>query len=1182
MKPIILPYLTLPYGLGLWFSLYLMVFRISVSHAQYDCSNVDPCVNLLCFNGFEGYDDGPQVDFHEELGGAWLYSGYDVNIPRICSDLNGNSYIVLRSNTEYINEEYLENYSAIAVRLQEPIEPGCSIDITFLAYRTHYLNETVGTAEFFLSTNYPCSSGNALLHDMPCLSTDCGMFDYAPECIGSIAVTTPASSELCNISKSSMSSHNLSWTNSSSESFNYLIIRAKDIPFTDWVALDDIVVTRSCPISAEFTWDANSCSVNFESNSNGNIHSWDFGDGPGSISNATNPIYTFSASGTYTVTHTVTPLCGEPVTYSESVIVTCDTNACDCEDGYNIKVTGDLIYSTSGLPSALFNKCVSITADRLIIDGNIVWLNNSQITFSAGLEVIINEGKSLAIIQGSTVQGCRDMWAGFRILPLGRLHVVNGNIYDAETAVYGYDNSYINCRHSNFWDNYIGIWLDEGINTPIEGLINNKFQSTRSLKSPRSNEFSYYGIRLRDVPSVRIQSCEFYDLEWAISVYRSIPNIQYCTFQNTSYDRFYNLLYGLNLNSCPSYMVRNNKFYNCRFGVAINGSNGKLLNNVFKSLIPIPNNDSEKTFWAIDARGLTSRRLEISDNNVFDINKGVAILLYNSQDMESLKIEKNKFYGGSRPVYIWNASAQGIVNESGIYNNVFDITGDYIHVMSSKRLAFKDNLLTPLSMNGNTFGMMDIMASENMQFRDNQLIADLKSFHGFNITNSGGLLFCCNYVDGTRGINFKDACNHSQLKTTTFGPNNVISLIYNSTAVTGDQIFNGNDWSMSGYDALHESDDPNIHFMSKYIVKKPVDYVNPSSGWFFVRSGEPASCTTEMDCGDDLWIDEGPSSADSMIATGGMDAIPSMGFVNWTEKLRLLHRIKENPTLYSASVYAAFESSYNMTELDYFADMLYDLNHLVGLSPYHSIVNQLTSELSDYQRQLDSFELVISLATPYDSALMMPDRQAMLVTIDSLQALYFSNDSLHSAYVMDKYQSQRIGLQTIIPSTDFGQAYKDYLRFELDVMINGSSFPELSWRDSLEMLTKLCYYDYGIGVFKARLLYEALFGDLEAIDWSSYDNCNAEERLAQTDKLNTQEALKVFPNPAMEQLTVFVSIDGICKLNIYSSHGDRMFNQKIVDTEGITLDLTSWSAGVYWLVVESDTDLLTEKIVIVR
>ncbi len=79
-------------------------------------------------------------------------------------------------------------------------------------------------------------------------------------------------------------------------------------------------------ISASFNWSPTDCSVQFTDTSTGGaapfIYQWDFGDGSG-ISTASNPQYTYSLSGTYTVELTLTSADGCQDSHSESI--TCTT-----------------------------------------------------------------------------------------------------------------------------------------------------------------------------------------------------------------------------------------------------------------------------------------------------------------------------------------------------------------------------------------------------------------------------------------------------------------------------------------------------------------------------------------------------------------------------------------------------------------------------------------------------------------------------------------------------------------------------------------------------------------------------------------------------------------------------------------------------------------------------------------
>lgn len=95
----------------------------------------------------------------------------------------------------------------------------------------------------------------------------------------------------------------------------------------DGFAVDEIDIAESPPNSADFTYTCNANrDVSFSSNTSlcPTTYAWDFGDpasGANNISSGANPNHTFSASGTYTVTLTVTFPSGAPVVASHTISI---------------------------------------------------------------------------------------------------------------------------------------------------------------------------------------------------------------------------------------------------------------------------------------------------------------------------------------------------------------------------------------------------------------------------------------------------------------------------------------------------------------------------------------------------------------------------------------------------------------------------------------------------------------------------------------------------------------------------------------------------------------------------------------------------------------------------------------------------------------------------------------------
>ncbi len=146
-----------------------------------DCIGIDPCDNLSCANGFEDFDatglgGTSSMTLNNALGGLWVYDGPNhQNTPDVCQETGGNKFIqigILQWEPE-----------GVAIRLQEPIEPGCKAVISFKASAS-----AVSALDIFGSENHPCHPSESLIN-IGCIPTDCGGEIYDPKCIATVPIT---------------------------------------------------------------------------------------------------------------------------------------------------------------------------------------------------------------------------------------------------------------------------------------------------------------------------------------------------------------------------------------------------------------------------------------------------------------------------------------------------------------------------------------------------------------------------------------------------------------------------------------------------------------------------------------------------------------------------------------------------------------------------------------------------------------------------------------------------------------------------------------------------------------------------------------------------------------------------------------------------------------------------------
>ena len=275
-----------------------------------DCSSQDPCQNLICTDGFEEFEArNNSWALHYELGeGYWVAGGGSTNSNSVdvCADITGNKYLLLAGLG--VNKE------GVFIELEEPIAPGCTVNLNFKASASATAPGSLG---IFGGNAYPCPP-NISVNDPSCTAHSCNAQNPNFICAGIIPITNTANGTRC-VDNPALSTYNYSWINSEPTAINYIGFSPEIGNPITVIYLDDIIITKECLSTAEFTYVTNCSLVSFTSNDQNltNTHFWDFGDGM--ISSEINPIHNYTSSGSFVVTHTISDDCGNSISHSEVV-----------------------------------------------------------------------------------------------------------------------------------------------------------------------------------------------------------------------------------------------------------------------------------------------------------------------------------------------------------------------------------------------------------------------------------------------------------------------------------------------------------------------------------------------------------------------------------------------------------------------------------------------------------------------------------------------------------------------------------------------------------------------------------------------------------------------------------------------------------------------------------------------
>lgn len=345
-----------------------------------DCLGVSPCDNLICTDGFEEFSSivdasanfaGSIVACIELLGHYWLNDSGD-NSTDFCRDKsNNNTYLHFGNHNS--------NPEALGLKLQEPVEPGCTLQVSFeaSAAKERYF-------QWFVSEFPPCEARDTRVERYCSAVTECETHTYSPNCIQDILVARDINASGICPEEVQLISYSFEWENTYGYPVNYLFVGAQSDETSDINNyLDNITVTKVC-IDPCFTYeiieDCGEIQFIADDQDAGVTHHWDFGDG--NSSTLVNPIHTYSSAGTYTVTHTVTDGCGNSQVCVHDMVYT-DGDCCE-----DFTISANTVWSVSNPPpnNGIFHTLTVQHGYSLTVE------NDVTLAFCEGGSLVIEDG----------------------------------------------------------------------------------------------------------------------------------------------------------------------------------------------------------------------------------------------------------------------------------------------------------------------------------------------------------------------------------------------------------------------------------------------------------------------------------------------------------------------------------------------------------------------------------------------------------------------------------------------------------------------------------------------------------------------------------------------------------------------------------------------------------------------
>jgi len=1153
---------------------FLLIFCLAAIQAssQYNCNGISPCDNLVCFNGFEDYPLGQQASIHSDLGGYWLVDGYDENLPTICGD-ESNQYVLFKSEDGI-------NRPVLVIPLLEPIPSGCQGIVEFRGSRTYRTFETLGQVQFLGSEHYPClesSIKNSINCDEP---TVCGLNQFTPLCIGEHAIAVPEQmNQSCNLGEEMFSEETFQFTNTYDVPLNYLIITHVDWPFTDWIALDDLVVRRECEIDAEFSWNIQSCNVRFDANfqARGYNHEWEFGNGLGTSTSA-NPDFTFTESGTYEITHTLYTDCGSE-THTASITVECNSDRlCACEDpDYNIGSPGEITYisdlplDSDPDPSRYWINnvpCLSIEG-TLIIDIRTNFGTIPHINMGPGALIEVEPNVGNFVISACHLQGCDKLWKGINVPANANFSLIFSFLDDAEIGVNSRSGSTFSGFHSTYNNNYIAHQVEGfvGPGDQTTGPVNNIYMNDDELlphynMSPGSSpENSLVGIKLLNarffwvgtilypggqnhfigLPGIHadkslfsVHNNEFTDIVWT-------------NWALNNRDRAIDVRDGI-----ISGIVEN-KFDNCSRDIRGVGSNLSVSNcNFIQDDVVVLNSPS-----SINIINSPIKQISVSDS--YFKNYETKLRIQNSLSLKKINFIGNEIrYLGNTNVFSAEIGhpryfGDGLITDNEVYRTVMQNPTSFFNSNGGRDWIIRDNY-TELRMY--LSGIDRSLIKNNVM----DLIVPNFSFSS-SIFLNGAMdnLLCCNSIDNAgEGISVLQMSNATLIRGTTF-KNNVTGMILRSGGTLGPQTHGGNDWSQSpNLDARNQG----ITAASMFIVHPSLlpDNVIPAINWFLPNPDAALNtCAEAPDCNESNWLEQ-IEEMDRMTAEDEFINLPDGIQIQWTSDLRLYTKVAENNSFLLDQQMQTFYQEMQNSEVA----QIYELQRSLEAAYAE---NSLTQQQDLYFAQLNDIKSTIYAL--YQDLVIAAEEDVQSI-LNEINDLGINSEEEWQSYVdlNDEINAKRkndldalLGqIQTSEMSTEMGHTWKSiysyYIRYQLLESFSTSEISDIS------DLAHLCPMQHGRAVYIAQTLHDLLTNQTQ--NWENMNLCSGSNERRSDSGLDELHDITVTPNPARSQIDLSWGLrTGHAELQIYNFNGKLLYHLDIIGQTQESLDISKWQNGKY-------------------
>lgn len=778
-----------------------------------------------------------------------------------------------------------------------------------------------------------------------------------------------------------------------------------------------------------------------------------------------NPCTTFTVTGTITTTTIPANVCNEAQiqigtngsTLTAEACVDIVNNCINTATNYSINnQTATQVFGAfcTSSPCIVSNQVIDITGTFTINDDFV--FNDCVFTMEPGSEIII---LTTTTFTRCDLGNCFKMWKGITLSNNAVAALRSSTVHGAQYGIEVNDRNVLVVRGSDFYDNYIGIFMPDLVNASLStfntsavSVSSSRFYGTGSMPPVFQWQTDYLGYSTGNLPDLpysgiltyratslflgfsTTQPNKFYNMSNGIIGQRSnLSGIFNCRFEDIMPEPGYNYAsqtasFNANYNGSAIYgngyktafeieqegfgtaTTDPATFTNCRYGIfadriQLHSQNNKMVNmgtayhaRHIKSSVVIHSNNIDSHFDAIQLKDCDGSQQTTVWNNDILFGDNDATKQY-----AAIRVEESQIYNPNSFIHYNRINfRQGAISAR---------TG--IHTNATTNFFITQNEITMTDNNYNHDGIfMTGCIKNNVSCNEvtGSLASDQPDYQSA-ITNEMGdsPIIGCNIVDQTNNGIFilGNVTGWSFLQGNEMNMHNY-GWRYSVTGLTDNQNFRGNRWmqsALSGIQAKHDDQSifTNIHFNLVNPVTANLFPSHSPPNWFQPAGGTNFECTTGGSNNGDYCADFPPdcpnchTRLDELIAKDSIINNPFTEETKWMMKDGLYGKLYENNDMLSDSLMNAFYLNMQNT---FIAEMKPLKDEKAGLFVTDSILNNLIEqEKTAFIILWDSMKTQARLL---DSALATNDTSAFYSIVNGIDLLntemeivISETDSLH-------------------------------------------------------------------------------------------------------------------------------------------------------------------------------------------